>query len=177
MKRYFDLFLNNKKQYTLKISGYSKIYNWLFRNVIRLKHTISASAPNLITRLGFGQVLRITQSLTPYSPLLKQRFPFDIVNKLQYSLSNSVFNLKSRLYGTLSISPSIHINNLLVKYQLNSESEILVRLKHQVTISMAQFYKLAEWDYKNPSDTTTKYIVSELDNLTLEEMDIKAVIS
>lgn len=177
MKRFFSLFLKSRKSYRIGISGYSKIYNWLYNNVIKVRQTITSSAPNLLTHFESHQSIRFLQRITSHTPKLLTRIPIDSHMIMKQVLSSGVFDLLTRLVDLkIKIKLDFDLFLLSSRHQINESSSIPIRCKQMMKFSQAQFFKLREWDYKNPSDPTSKFLLSQLDLFNLNQMDIKAII-
>lgn len=171
MKRYFNISLAANRKYSLGISGYSKIYNWFFAHIVKVKQSILSTSPTIITRIQFLHISKVNANIS--SPTFIIRLIAENVIKPIQKLSHNTFYEKLKFNIFHDAQLLCNIDRLGLKIYIGGLLTASVKLKQLAVLSMAQFYRLKEWDYKNPSDTSFRYYLREIDHLTLDEMDIK----
>ena len=172
MKRKFNVLLQNRKIFQLGISGHSKIYNWVFKSFIKLNQRIPTSSPHLRTRIEFEQNIKLTQLHSDNSPKMQIRLVF--IQNLKQSQSISKIKEKNKIKVLGQIKLRQDVSQIHLKEEITGLINTPVKLKQNVNFSLIQLYKLIEWDYENSSDTSSKYFLSNLDDLTLDNMDVKS---
>lgn len=173
MKKYFTLSLNSHKTFQTVISGYSKIYKWPFVNALRLKHRLRHDTVALRTRYLLTHVLKINQSLSDDTLRIRTRAQTKSDLKLNDSISVRE-NLRMPISSRLKLLADVEQTRL--KLHIANVMDHTLKLKQNADFVMAGLYKLEDWDYINPADTSHKYRLGELDEKTLGDMDLTSYI-
>lgn len=171
MKRYFNISLSNKKQFNAFISGYSKIFRWVFNRIIRIKFDITSYAPRLLTKIKFANIIKSKLIVSMNTPRVKVKNSLDNIIKVSQIL---ISRLKEKAFFSNTIKNKILIYYARFKQRIFSGNLTTIKLSHTASFVTIVFKKLRDWDYKIPSDPlgSPRYYLSELDSFTLSKMDI-----
>lgn len=173
MKKYFTLSLNSHKKFLTVISGYSKIYKWPFVSALKTKHHFRNDTASLRTRYLLTHALKNNHRLSDDALRLQTRFQTENRLKLKDSVLTRE-NLRAPAASRLRLPADVKRARL--KLRVANVMEHALKLRQSADFVMAELYKLEDWDYKNPSDTSVKYRLSDLDGKTLGEMDLSSYV-
>lgn len=141
----------------------------------KVKQTFGLYTPRVIIKLLFPNSINPNFSFHEDAPRIRNswRYTNNIVLKQAFAMIRQMLRLK--------INHPIKITQTFSK--LNSSATIKistnVKTRFNAIMTRLQLYKLADWDYKIPDQPSTspQWSLSELDNYTLDEMDIKSRIT
>lgn len=163
-----------KKIFRISISGFNKIYRWIFNTAVRVRWTVRESALRMMHRLDkFSTTIKMKQTVAYLAPRLKEKFE---------SVSSS-FKLKTeiviRTLERLKLETKIKIAHSVteLRIKLRVMTVVFDPIKFNLMkagFEIRQFYKLRDWDYQIPDlPDSPKWKLSELDNMKLKQMDEK----
>lgn len=171
MKRFFGLGVNNKQTGNLYISGYSKIFKWIFNNTIRAFLYSKNNVPRLKERWTDIKY-NISLVLSFKNPSFKEKFIFK--NTIKVNIISLIRDL-SRFGIQNLIKINIKIDRARTKERINNFKISTIKLIMLASFVTYKFVRLKEWDFKIPDQPSTspRWFLYELDTKKLLDMDFK----
>ena len=169
--------INNRTKFDLYVAGFKAVESFpLPPFAIRIKHAIKVGAPALYYRI-FGKItstVGIGATLTELSTTLNG-FIKSVVRLKQEANIKMKMHFADAMVHATKVSAKI-TNNIREMLNLGALSSLpkIIQTASNIT---ALFMLLKQWDYKNPdgdlSDTSNRYLLSDLDSKQLSIMDKK----
>lgn len=141
----------------------------------KVKQTFGLYTPRLLSWVTLANNIKPNFLLHEEAPRISYswRYSNNIVLK-------QLFNVMRQMLK-VAFSHNIKIKQTFSKLNILSTLKAATNIKTRFNAVMTrlQLYKLADWDYKVPDQPSTspQWSLSELDNYTLDEMDIKSRIT
>lgn len=170
--------INNRTKFDLYVAGFKAVESFpLPPLAIRIKHAIKVGAPALYYRI-FGKItstVEIGATLTELSTTLSG-FIKSVVRLKQEANIKMRMHFADVIVHATKVSAKI-TNNIREMLNLGALSSSPKIIQTASNIRTALFMLLKQWDYKNPdgdlSDTSNRYLLSDLDSKQLSIMDKK----
>lgn len=170
--------INNRTEFNLFVSGFKAVESFpLPELVVKIKHAVKAGTPSLLYRAGKGlkSTIKIGATLKELSTTLS-------------GFIRSAIRLKHEI-NLRMFARFVDLDEHNVKISVEAAETFRERLRIGVAatsgkilqtasnLRVALFIQLKQWDFKNPDgdreDTSNRYLLSDIDNKKLSEMDIK----
>lgn len=173
IKQFFNITTKSKHTYSLLLTGYSKIYDWVFKNKVKYVQKLKVAIINLKLRFEGKSPVNFKQNLLSNDFHEIQRIKSNLKINATQSLCNLYFKTKEKYSASYSLK---NIQTALVKQILKFQNKFNSNTipKQKATMTLIQFYKIGDWFWKNSSTKTEKYTFGDMSGKTLEDMFYKS---
>lgn len=188
----FIIQINKKIKNTISILGYSKFFRWTFNNTVKTtQRLISRYLPRLKTRIFFNSSVSLKQEiinirlLKIFSFKNNIRLTSSIIMRFKnrIKINSAVIlgasaTMRTRFFSHFKLQSAVRLGAsaiLRIRFfiRFSNLPPSIVRLKANITMRRSVFYKLVNWDYKPNTDPKEEYLLGELDEMMLSNMDFK----
>lgn len=161
-------FASNTIREKLRIKNAAVMYS-------KIKQTLGQNTPRILAWLLFNNTTTLNFLLHEDAPRISfsWRYSNNIILKQVFATLRQMLVVK--FTHNMKLTQAFVRLNTLATLKVATN----VKTKFNAVMTRLQLYKLSDWDYKVPDQPSTspQWSLSELDNYTLDEMDIKSRIT
>lgn len=170
--------INNRTEFNLFVSGFKAVESFpLPEFVVKIKHAVKTGTPSLLYRVGkgFKSTIKIGATLKELSTTLSGFIKSVVYFKHEANLRMSAHFVN--LGGHITKVSVEAVETFRERLRIGTAATSGKILQIASNLRVALFVQLKHWDFKNPDgdreDTSNRYLLSDIDNKKLSEMDIK----